>query len=36
MGLSNTVTEEATDDVDKDGNNVMKVTDKKSAVYGWD
>lgn len=32
----NTVTEEATDDVDKDGNNIMKVTDKKSAVYGWD
>ena len=32
----NTVTEEATDDVDKDGNSIMKVTDKKSAVYGWD
>ncbi len=28
--------EEATDKVDKDGFSIMKVTDKKSAVYAWD
>jgi hypothetical protein len=32
----NTVTEEATEELDKDGNDIMKVTDKRSAVYSWD
>jgi hypothetical protein len=30
------ITEEATDEVDKDGNNILKTTEKKSAVYTWD
>jgi hypothetical protein len=29
-------TEEATDKVDKNGDAIMKVTEKKSAVYNWD
>lgn len=28
--------EEATDDVDKKGNPIMKLTDKKRSVYKWD
>lgn len=36
MIVWNMTTEEATDDVDKDGNNIMKTTDKKSTVYTWD
>lgn len=30
------VVEEATDKIDKDGNEILKVTEKKSAVYTWD
>ncbi len=36
MIVWNMTTEEATDKVDKDGNNIMKTTDKKSASYTWD
>jgi len=32
----NMTTEEATEKVDKNGNYIMKVTDKKRAIYIWD
>jgi hypothetical protein len=28
--------EESTDKVDKNGNGILKVTERKSAVYTWD
>ncbi|KAA2238406.1 SH3 domain-containing protein [Chitinophaga agrisoli] len=36
MILWNMTTEEATDKVDKNGENIMKTTEKKSAAYTWD
>lgn len=36
MLIWSTTTEEATEEVDKDGNEILKVTDKRSIVYSWD